>query len=127
MNYVVQQAIEADIYSFFKKAKSTKKKNAEAKINDIREELDYLSFTGSVISAITSMEYIPVNAWNIGLEYNNYGAGLDKINHMDTDCINIIINRRIITNIKEVVGNYSFTQTKYSNGCFNVIDNARYS
>ena len=62
MNYVVQQAIEADIYSFFKKDKSTKKKNAEAKINDIREELDYLSFTGSVISAITSMEYIPVNA-----------------------------------------------------------------
>ena len=47
-----------------------------------------------------------------------------KSNRIDTDCINGIKNWRSIINIKEVVGNHSFPQTKYSNEWFNIVDSA---
>ena len=45
---------------------------------------------------------------------------------MYTYCIYGIRNKRIIKNIKEVVGNYSLTKTKYFNQCFNILENTRH-
>ena len=55
------------------------------------------------------MEEFPADAWNIGLEYNKFRAGLAKSNRIDTDFIKKIRNRGSIENIKEVVSNYSLT------------------
>ena len=83
-----------------------------------------MSLTGSVVGSISGMENISADAWNIVLESNKYGAGLAKSNSINTDRINKIRNRRGIKNIKEVVGNYYFTQAKYSNECFNILENS---
>ena len=53
---------------------------AQAKMNNIDEELDYISLSGSVISVISDMEHISDDTWNIGLEYNKHGDRLGKSN-----------------------------------------------
>ena len=95
-------------------------------MNNIYEELYDLSLMGSVISTISGMEDIPSDAWNIELESNKYGARLSKSNCKYTDCIDKIRNRMSIKKIKAVVGNYSITKNKYSNECFNILENARH-
>ena len=62
MNFMVQQSIEANIASFIKKYKADNKSKVGAKMNHIYKELDNLSLSGSVISAISGMEDIPDNA-----------------------------------------------------------------
>ena len=52
---------------------------ADAEMNNIDKELDDLSLTGFVISAIFGMEGIPDDAWNIGLESNKYGSDWPKV------------------------------------------------
>ena len=64
------------------------------------------------LAQFTRMEYNPVDAWKIGLEYNKYGAGLTKSNSIGTDYMNWFRNKISLKNIKEVIGNYSLTQTK---------------
>ena len=115
MNAAVQQSSEAAIVLFVKKYKSAKKRKEKSEINKINKEIDDLSLTGFVISTITSMEVIPVDSSNIGLGSDKHGAGLAKTSHINKYCVNVIRNRRSIKNIKEVVDNYSRTQTKYSN------------
>ena len=95
-----QKSRETIIALFVKKSKASKKRKIEDKMKNIDGRLDYLSLTGCIINAISEMEHIPANTWNIGMESNKYGAGLDKINCIDTDCINKIRNRIIIKNIK---------------------------
>ena len=56
MNDMVHNAVKAAIALFVKKADSDKKIKAEAKINNIGEELYDLSLTGFLISAISNME-----------------------------------------------------------------------
>ena len=53
-------------------------------MNNIDDELEDMSLTGSIISAISGMEDPPVDAWNIGMEYDKYGAGLAGIHWIDT-------------------------------------------
>ena len=127
MNAMVQQASEAAISFFVKKAKAANKSKAESKLNHIDKELDDLSFICSVISIIDGMEYIPDYDWNIGPGSDQYGSGLANLSCIDTYFRNKIRNRRSIKNTKEVVGNYSHTQTKYSNECFTILDNLRHS
>ena len=127
MNATVHQERKAAIASFVKKAKAAKKRKAEAKMNHNDKDLDDMSLTGYVISAIYGMKDIPDDGWNISLESNKYGAGLAKIICIDTYRINKIMNRRIIRDTKYVVGNYSQTQTKYSNEWFNIIENEIHS
>ena len=61
MNTMIQQASDAAIDLFFKKAKDSNKRKVEAKMNHIYNELDYLRLSGSVNSAIYGMEDIPNN------------------------------------------------------------------
>ena len=56
---------------------------ADAEMNNIDKELDDLSLTGFVISAIFGMEGIPDDAWNIGMESNKYRAGQAKRSGID--------------------------------------------
>ena len=93
-------------------------------MNNIDEELEYMSLTGSIISTISGMEDPPVDVWNIDLEYDKYGSRLAKIHCIDIYFIIKIRNSRITKTFKEVVDNYSCTHNKYSNECFKIIDNA---
>ena len=127
MNVMVQQASEADIALFANKAEGDKKKKDEAEMKHIDKELDELIPTGSIISKISGTEDIPDDDRNIGLESNKYGATLVKISCIYTYCIAKIGNRISLKNTKEVVDNYSHTQTKYSNESFNIIDNVIHS
>ena len=61
-----------------------------------------------------------------GLESESYGSGLSKIHCIDIDFISKTRNERSTKNNKEVVDNYSFTHTKYSNELFNIIENKRH-
>ena len=79
INAMVQQSIKSTIALFVKKAKVANKRKAEWKMNKNDEELYYLIPTGSISSAISVMEDIPVNALNIGLWSNKYGAGIAKL------------------------------------------------
>ena len=112
MNAMAQQSSESAINLFVKKVKAVKKRKAEADINNINNELEYMSLTGYIISEISSTEDPTVDAWNIGLEYNKYGTGMAKIHCIDSDCISEIRNSWSNKNIKEVIDNYSFTQPK---------------
>ena len=126
MNAMVQKSSKAIISLFIKKYKGDNKRNSEAEMNNIKKEIYDLSLTGSVISTIYGTEDIISDTWNIELGYNKYVSGLVNINCVDIYCINKIGNIRGIKNIKQVVVNYYRIQTKYSNECFNILDNVIY-
>ena len=90
---MVQQASEVAIDSFINKATASNERKAKYKINNINKELDGMSFMVLIISSIYSTEDTNFDAWNNGLEYKKYGAGLGKTNYIDIYCINGIKNR----------------------------------